>query len=233
MLHKGRPVPAAVLGKGGGTVETVFVPIAADDQAVLLIQGQVVLPIDRVAVGVECTVIIAEGIALGVAVFTVAQLQARLPAVIELGIDIAAGAAHGVVGVGFLAEALPGGTVVAAITVVILRLATVIQQVEARLQLIAERMAEVQADGLVAVRIMVAVTGKRRVARVDTGGFIQARAQVEARVFIAARQAQAALPGLVAAKAQFQARLQALLGIAPGKHLNHPANRIAAVNHRT
>ena len=75
VLHKGRPVPAAVLGKGGGTVETIFVPVAADNQAVLLIQGQVVLPIDRVAVGVECTVIIAEGIVLGVAVFTVAQFQ--------------------------------------------------------------------------------------------------------------------------------------------------------------
>ena len=167
-------------------METIFVPVAADNQAVLLIQGQVVLPIDRVAVGVECTVIIAEGIVLGVAVFTVAQFQARLPVVIELGIDIAASAAHGVVRVGFLTEALPGGAVVAAITVVVLRLATVIQQIEAHLQLITERVAEIQADGLVAVGIMVAVTGERRVARVDAGGFIQARAQVEARVFIAA-----------------------------------------------
>ena len=33
--------------------------------------------------------------------------------------------------------------------------------------------------------------------------------------------------------ADLQARLQALSGIATGKHLNHPADGVAAVNHRT
>ena len=77
MLDKGGAVPAAVFGERGGAVEAIFVPIAAQDQAVLLIEGQVVLPVDRVAVGVEHAEFIAEVVALGVAVLAVAQFQAR------------------------------------------------------------------------------------------------------------------------------------------------------------
>ena len=102
---------------------------------------------------------------------------------------------------------LPGGDVVAAEAVVVLRLATVIQQIETRFQLIAEGVAEVQADGLVAVGVMVAIAGERSVCRVDAGGLIQARAEVETCAFIGTGQADAALPRLVAAKAHFQARL--------------------------
>ena len=72
-------------------------------------------------------------------------------------------------------------------------------------------MAEVQAQRLVAVGIVVAVAGEGLVGAIDPGGFIQAGAEVEARVFIAAGQSEAALPGLIAAKAQLQAWLQALL----------------------
>ncbi|MCY1183725.1 hypothetical protein D9M73_243690 [compost metagenome] len=67
---------------------------------------------------------------------------------------------------------------------------------------------------------------------VDACGFIEAGAQVETGLLITAGQSQAAFPGLVAAKTQVQARLQARLGAAPGENLDHPANRITAVEHR-
>ena len=67
---------------------------------------------------------------------------------------------------------------------------------------------------------------------VDPGGFIQAGAEVEAGFVVATGQAEAALPGLMAAEADMHAWLHALLSPATGKNLNHPANRIAAVNHR-
>ena len=232
MLDKRGAVPAAVFAERGAAVKTVFIPITAQDQAVLLIERQVVLPVDRVAIGVEHTEVSAELVAFGVAVFAVAQLHAGLPGLVELGVDVRAGAADGVVGIGLLADTLPGSEIIATKAVVIFRLAPAIQQVETHLQLIAELMAQVQAQRLIAIGIMVAVAGEGGVAPVDTGGVIQARAQVEARAFIAARQAQAAFPGVVAAKAQLQARLQAWSGIAAGKYLDHPANRIAAVNHR-
>ncbi|MNE60547.1 hypothetical protein D3C80_1556960 [compost metagenome] len=67
---------------------------------------------------------------------------------------------------------------------------------------------------------------------VDAGGFVEAGAEVEAGLRIAAGQAEAALPRLVAAKACVQTRLQARFGAAPGKDLDHPANGVAAIDHR-
>src|SRR5471032_2361788 len=98
MLHKGGAVPAAVFRQSSTAVEAVFVPVAAQNQAVLVVERQVVLPVDRVAVGFEHAEIITELIALGVEILAVALFQARLPALIELGVDITAGAAHGVIG---------------------------------------------------------------------------------------------------------------------------------------
>ncbi|MNO81640.1 hypothetical protein D3C76_728900 [compost metagenome] len=68
---------------------------------------------------------------------------------------------------------------------------------------------------------------------IDPGGFIEAGAEVEAGLLIATGQTEAALPGLVAAKTDMQAWLQAGLAATPSEDLDHPANRIAAVDHRT
>ncbi|MNO93745.1 hypothetical protein D3C76_853490 [compost metagenome] len=67
---------------------------------------------------------------------------------------------------------------------------------------------------------------------IDPGGFVEAGAKVEAGSLITTGQAKAALPGLVAAKPHVQARLQALFATTAGEYLDHPANRIAAINHR-
>ena len=92
-------------------------------------------------------------------------------------------------------------------------------------------MAEAQADGFIAIGIMIAVARVRLVGTVYTGGVIEAGAKVEAGLLVATGQAETAFPGLVIAQTDMQAWLQALLVAAPGEDLNHPANRIAAVNH--
>ncbi|MNC32519.1 hypothetical protein D3C75_808790 [compost metagenome] len=68
---------------------------------------------------------------------------------------------------------------------------------------------------------------------IDPGAFVEAGAEIETGALIATGQAKAALPGLVAAKRRLQARLQALLATTAGEDLDYPANRIAAINHRT
>ncbi|MOA41952.1 hypothetical protein D3C78_1639660 [compost metagenome] len=67
---------------------------------------------------------------------------------------------------------------------------------------------------------------------VDACSLIEAGAQVEAGLLVTTGQVHAAFPGLVTAKTQVQARLQAWLGAAPGENLDDPANRITAVQHR-
>ncbi|MNJ42444.1 hypothetical protein D3C77_374150 [compost metagenome] len=79
---------------------------------------------------------------------------------------------------------------------------------------------------------MVAIAGVGGVAPVDPGAFIEAGAEVEAGVLVAAGKPQAALPALVAAGGQAQARLQPLLGAATGEDLDDAANRIAAIDRR-
>ena len=93
-------------------------------------------------------------------------------------------------------------------------------------------MAEAETQGLVAVGVVVAVAGEGLVRAVDASGVVEAGAEVETGLRIAARQPEAAFPGLLAAKAQVQARLQAGAVAAAGENLDHPANGVAAVDHR-
>ncbi|MNI62188.1 hypothetical protein D3C73_1174960 [compost metagenome] len=76
MLDESGAVPAAVFAEIGAGVHAVFVPVAADQQVLPLAQGQVVLPSDLVAIGVEHRAFVTELVALVVAVFAMAQLQA-------------------------------------------------------------------------------------------------------------------------------------------------------------
>ncbi|MNJ71314.1 hypothetical protein D3C77_678410 [compost metagenome] len=76
MLHESSAVPAAVLFQGRAGVQAILVPIATEQQVVALVEAQVVLPVDRVTVGVELATAWLQCVALGVAVLAVAQFQA-------------------------------------------------------------------------------------------------------------------------------------------------------------
>ena len=213
-------------------MHAVFVPVAAEQQAVLLAQRKVVLPGDLVPVGVEHKAFGAELVALVVTVFAVGQFQPRMPGFGKLGIEVTAQAADAEIGVGLLPEAFKGDRVETAERVVVLATAAAIEQVQAGLETLVKSVAQAQVQRLVAVGIVVTIAGERRPGRVDAGSFIQAGAQVEAGRIVAARKPQAALECLVAASGQAQARLQAGAITTAGKDLDHPANGIAAIHRR-
>ncbi len=131
MLDENGAVPAAVFGEVGAGVHAVFVPVATQQQAVPLAQGQVVLPGDLITVGVEHEAFGAELVALVVAVLAVGQFQPRMPDVGELGVEVAAQAADAEIGVRLLAVAFEGDRVEAAERVVVFAAATAVEQVQA------------------------------------------------------------------------------------------------------
>ncbi|MNO81641.1 hypothetical protein D3C76_728910 [compost metagenome] len=94
MLDKCRAVPAAVLVERRAAVDPVLVPVAAEDQAVALVECQVVLPVHRIAVGVEHATFIAELVERLLAVFAVAEFDAGFPQVVDPCVDVAADTAH-------------------------------------------------------------------------------------------------------------------------------------------
>ncbi|MNE74092.1 hypothetical protein D3C80_1701440 [compost metagenome] len=146
MLNEGGAVPAAVLVEIGAGMHAVFVPIAADQQVVLLTQGQVVLPGNLIAIGVEHGVLIAELVAFVVTVFAVGKLQARMPGVVELGVEVRAQAADAEVGVGFLPEAFESDRVKATVRIVVFTAPATVEQVQACLEAFAEGVAEAQVE---------------------------------------------------------------------------------------
>ncbi|MNE14738.1 hypothetical protein D3C80_1076260 [compost metagenome] len=232
MLDKRGAVPAAVFVERCGAVDPVFVPVATEHQAVALVKRQIVLPVDRVAVSIENTALIAELVESCLAVFAVTEFDAGFPYIIDLCINVAADAAHIEVVVGLLLIGLVRHVIVTAERTIKLALATVIQQVGADFDVFRQGVTQAQAEGFVAVGVVIAITGIRLVGAIDPGGFIEAGAEVEAGSLITTGQAKAALPGLITAKTGVHARLQALFTAAAGEDLDHPANRIAAVNHR-
>ena len=91
VLNEGCPVPAAVFGKSRRAgIEPVFVPVSAEDQAVVFVQAQIVLPVQRVPVGIEYVSFVTEFVALEVAVLAMPQLYSRRPVIIDVRIEIAA-----------------------------------------------------------------------------------------------------------------------------------------------
>ncbi|MNG18859.1 hypothetical protein D3C84_1029630 [compost metagenome] len=91
-------------------------------------------------------------------------------------------------------------------------------------------MAEVQAQALVAVGVVISVGGIGFACCVDARTLFQASGEVEAGAVITARQANIALPGLVAAGAQVQTWLQAGFVCAAGENLDYPTDGITAVD---
>ena len=233
MLDKRRAVPAAVLVERGAAVDAILVPVAAEDQAVTRVKGQVVLPVQRIAIGVEHRALVAEFIQGLLAVLGMAELDAGFPDVVDPGVEVAADAADIKIAVRLLLHRLEGVHVEAAERVVELALATVIQQIGADFDVIGQRMAEAQTNGLIAVGIVIAIARIRLVRTINPGGFIKAGAEIETGFVIAAGQTEAAFPRLVAAETDVHAWLQTLLSTASGENLNHTTNRITAVNHRT
>ena len=185
MLDKRCAVPTAVLVERGAAVDPVFVPVAAENQAVALIERQVVLPVHRITVRVEHAAFIAEFVEGLLAVFAVTEFDAGFPDVVDPGIDITADAAHGKVAVRLLLERFEGRRVKAPEWIVELAFAAVIQQVGADFDVVGEGMAQAQTDRFVAVFVMIAVAGIGLVGAVDPGGFIEAGAEVEAGFLIA------------------------------------------------
>ncbi|MNP21346.1 hypothetical protein D3C76_1139590 [compost metagenome] len=161
------------------------------------------------------------------------DFETRIPVLVELGAQVGAQATDGVVGVGGLAETLEGVHVEAPVRVVVLAATTAVEQVEAGLYFVTEVVAQAQVERLVAIGVMVAIAWVGGVAPVDTGAFIEAGAEIEAGILVAARKAEAALPGLIAACGQAQAWLQTLLGTAAGEDLDDTADSVAAVDRRT
>ena len=145
VLDERGAVPAAVLVERGAAIDPVFVPVAAEDQAVACIQGQVVLPVQRIAVSVEHCALVAELIQCLFAVFGVAEFNAGFPDIVDPGIDITADAANVEIAVGLLLDRFERGHVEASERIVELAFATVIQQVGADFDVISQRMAEAQA----------------------------------------------------------------------------------------
>ena len=67
---------------------------------------------------------------------------------------------------------------------------------------------------------------------VDPGSLLQAGAQVVARLRIATGDAQAVIGAAITAQRTVNPKLWRLIGAAAGEDLNHPANGIAAIDHR-
>ncbi|MNF79136.1 hypothetical protein D3C84_613420 [compost metagenome] len=233
MLDECRAVPATVFVERRAAVDPILIPIAAEHQAVALVECQVVLPVHRVAVGVEHAAFIAEFVQRLLAVFAVAEFDAGIPRLVDPGVDVAADTADIEFVVGLLLIRTARDVVVTAERTIKLALATVLQHVGADFDIVVQGMAQAQAERFVAVRVMVAITRIRLVGAVDSGGFIKAGAEVEAGLFIATGQAEAALPRLVAANADMKLRSQPGFAATAGENLDHPANCIAAINHRT
>ncbi|MNK99545.1 hypothetical protein D3C87_1199470 [compost metagenome] len=162
-----------------------------------------------------------------------ADLDAGFPDLVDPGIDVTADATDVEIAVRLLLDRFEGVHVEAAERVVKLALAPVIQQIGADFDVIGQRMTQAQADGFIAVGVVIAIAWIRLMGTINPGSLIETGAEIEAGFRVATGQAEAAFPRLVAAETDVHPWLQTLLSAAPGEDLNHPANRIAAVNHRT
>ncbi|MNO93746.1 hypothetical protein D3C76_853500 [compost metagenome] len=94
VLDVRRSVPATVLIERGTAVDAVFIPVTAEQQTVALVERQVVLPVHRIAIGVEHVALIAELVQGLLAVFAVAELDAGFPQIIDARVDVTADTAH-------------------------------------------------------------------------------------------------------------------------------------------
>ncbi|MNZ72208.1 hypothetical protein D3C78_905810 [compost metagenome] len=150
-------VPALLLLERGVAVELVLVPVGTQQQAVAVAQSQSVQPVHRVAVGVEHAALVAELVQALLAVLAVTDFQAAVPSVVDLRVQIAGDAADGKVAVRGLADGLEGGHVEAAEGVVELGAAALVEHVHAGLDAVVEAVAQAQAEGLVAVSVVVLV----------------------------------------------------------------------------
>ena len=145
VLDKSGAIPAAVFLENGAAAYTVFIGIGAEDQAVLIVQRQVVLPVQRVAIGIEAVNIGAELVPGFFAVFAVAKLQSRVPVLIELSVDKAGNAADIEIAVKLLATDGKRVRVPAPERIVEFGLADVLQRRHSDFKVIAQRVAQVQA----------------------------------------------------------------------------------------
>src|SRR5690606_201959 len=98
---------------------------------------------------------------------------------------------------------------------------------------VVEAVAEVQAQGIVAVGVVVAVGARLGVGgSVNAMGIVRAGAEAEASAFVTAGKTQVALPGIAAAIAQAQARLQAVATGATSEYLDYAADGVRAIHRR-
>jgi len=193
VLNKRCAVPAAVLVKSRAAAHAVLIGVGAEDQAVFVVQRQVVLPVQRVAVGIETVDISAELVPGFFAVFTVAQFQARIPALTQLRIDKAADAADIKIAVKLLAADCHGARVPAPERVIEFGFANVFHRCQPDFKVFVQVVAQVQAQRLVAIGIVIVVAGEGLVGAVDARRLLQAATQVVAGLRIATGDADAVL----------------------------------------
>ena len=146
VLNKRGAVPAAVFLENGAAAYPVLIGVGAEDQAVLIVQRQVVLPVQRVAIGVEAVDLGAEFVPGFFTVFAVAQLQARVPAFVQLRVDKTADAADIKIAVELLATDSLGLRVPAPERIVEFGLADVFHGRQANFKLLVQVVAQVQAQ---------------------------------------------------------------------------------------
>ena len=186
MLNKSGAVPAAVFVERRAAVDPVLIPVTAENQAVLLVELQIILPVQRISVSVEHRVFVAELVEGFLAVLAVADFHPGLPGIVQARVDVAADTAHGEIAVGLLLDTFVVGYI-ATKRIVELTLAAVIQNIQASFEVVIEAVAQAQTQGLIAIGVMITIAGVRLAGAVDPCGLVEAGPEVEAGVLVAAR----------------------------------------------
>lgn len=200
VLDESSPVPAFAAAEVAVAAKAVFVPIEAEQQLVSVAESQGVDPAGAVAVRVVDIVVVGiQRVAVLALILAMAEFQTAAPAVGELCFEMAGDAGD--------AEAFAGVARIETEQVVVLALATLLEQAQAALEAVVEAMLQAQVEGLAAQAVVIVVVTAAVLGTVEAGAFDQAGAEVEAGALVAAGQTQAALEGLLTASGQAQARL--------------------------
>src|SRR5690606_8793232 len=219
VLEKQRPGHTAFFCKLGAAVESVFIPVQPGRQALLVVEFEPVQPGGGGTFGDEMGFVGHVIIAVDVMVLVVAQLQTAGPALVDRPVAVSphVGDAEFVVGVGVV------------IVEVVLSFASLVEQVDSSPEAVAEMMAEAGADTVVTVGVPVSIRTSRLLATVETVGFFGGKVSANAGTVIAAVDATAALPGLMAAISPAEAGVEPFCLTCGGKDLDHTSDGICAI----
>lgn len=160
-----------------------------------------------------------------------AKLQTAAPVFIDSCLGKGRCAAQAVVGIGLAGVGVPE-RVQATVGIVVFVFAALLQGAETDLQVVIELMAEVEAEGLVAVSVVIGVRIPGFPGMVDACGFFQAAVEAVAGLLIAAGNPQAAFPRALAAARDAQVGIDATGFAATGEDLHYAADGVGPVDSR-